>query len=408
MSILTTQAELDAFLDGLKGGAYLLLDTEFMRDKSYYPKLCLVQLGRPDGEVAALDPFIDELDWQRFYDLLVDEQIMKVFHAGKQDIEIFYHLTGQIVTPVFDTQIAAMVCGYGDSAGFNNLVKAVTGKGLDKSAQFTDWSKRPLSDEQLQYALNDVIYLHDIYEHLAAEIARRGREHWVYEEEEALLDPASHETRDDKAWQRIKLKSQSPRAYAVLREVAAWREAEAKRRDVPRGRILRDDTLIDLAQNAPDSQNGLAKIRNMPDHIPGGKHGRALIEAIERANTLPKNQCPKPPKKTQKLDKTLAPTLEMLKMLLRIKAEHNEVAARLIASAEELEQLAADDKAGIPAMKGWRYEVFGRYALDLKHGRLAITLEDGEIHLFQNVQDNQGEDRLKTGHYDTASSDVIF
>lgn len=378
MTIIKNTKELHALCSQLAQEPFITIDTEFLRDKTYYPKLCLVQLAPPEGEAVAVDPLAGELDLGPLLDLLANETVVKVFHAARQDLEIFYNLTDVIPHPIFDTQVAAMVCGYGDQIGYNKLVQGICGQKIDKGAQFTDWARRPLTGRQLSYALDDVTYLRDIYRHLKKELDKRGREKWVKEEMATLTAVKTYENPPDIAWQRVKIKSDKPRILAVLREVAAWREKEAQRRDVPRGRVLRDETMADMAVHPPENTEDLLHIRNMPEDIARGKYGGELLSAVQRALEIPKDQCPRP-KKKERLPPELTPVLEVLKMLLRIQASEHEVAAKLIATRTDMEALALDDKADIPALKGWRYEVYGKDALDLKHGKIALGLKKNNI-----------------------------
>ncbi len=378
MSIITDTDSLSRFCDELRECSYVTIDTEFLRDKTYYPQLCLVQLAGPDIDAQAVDPLQGDIDLAPLVELLNDEKVVKVFHAARQDLEIFYNLTGKIPHPIFDTQVAAMVCGYGEQVGYNNLIRDICKVQIDKGAQFTDWSRRPLSKRQLSYALDDVIYLRDAYAHLSKMLEKRGRTKWVNEEMEILTDPATYQNPPEEAWQRIKIKSNKPRVLAVLREVAAWREREAQRRDIPRGRVLRDETLADLSIHPPKNAEDLLRIRNLPEDVARGKFGRQLLDAVKQGLQVPHNECPELPQRLR-FPPELTPVLEMLKMLLRIQASENQVAAKLIASSSDLEALAMDDNAPVAAIKGWRFDVFGKEALAMKKGKIALTLSDNKI-----------------------------
>lgn len=366
------------FCARLKNKPFITVDTEFLREKTYYPKLCLIQMAAEDVDAAAIDPLAEGLDLAPVIDLLNDESIVKVFHAARQDLEIFYQLSGKVPHPLFDTQVAAMVLGYGDQIGYHNLVQRVCNHPLDKGAQFTDWSRRPLSKKQMSYALDDVIYLRDVYQSLSDQLKTRGREHWVREEMAILENPGTYVQENDTAWERIKIKSTKPQVLAVLREVAAWREEEAKTRDLPRNFIFRDDVLSELAFQQPQTPEDLAKTRNLSKDFAHSKRGKTLLEAIARGRAVPKDARPEKERR-ERLDSDLVPALEMLKMLLRIAASENDVATRLIANTSDLEALAADDKADIPALRGWRREVFGNDALALKRGELGLSLKDGQV-----------------------------
>ena len=376
MPIISTQPELDALCLALAKHPYITIDTEFLRDKTYYPTLCLVQVEPPEGQAVAIDPLAKDLDLKPLLDLMDNQNVIKVFHAARQDLEIFYNLTGRVPQPIFDTQVAAMVCGYGDQIGYLNLVQDICNKKLDKGAQFTDWSRRPLTEKQTLYALDDVIWLREVYKHLSKMLNDRNRTAWVKEEMEFLTDPATYQNPPDQAWQRLKLRTDKPQAIAVLMEVAKWREEEAQRRNVPRGRILRDETLLDLAVHAPSTVDELKHIRGVGEDIARGKLGVAIMAAVERSLSIPKDSIPRPDKK-RPLPQTLVPVVELLKVLLRIVAAENEVAARLIASPDDLDEIARSDDADVPPMKGWRFEVFGHEALALKHGKVALCIDGG-------------------------------
>ncbi len=379
--IITTSQGVADFCRSLSQNSFITVDTEFLREKTYYPKLCLVQLSGPDKEARAIDPLVKGIDLAPLYDLLADTRILKVFHAARQDLEIFYNLTGKVVSPVFDTQIAAMVCGYGDSVGYNNLVHDITGKGIDKSAQFMDWSHRPLTERQIDYALGDVTHLCDVYVHLAKKLEHQNRVSWVLQEEEILNNPSTYSNDPYEAWKRIKLRSPSRKTLAVLREVAAWREKAAQERDIPKSWMMRDETLADLASQAPRTAEELQKIRNMPKDHANGRIGEALLEAIRKALNAPKDEWPQVEKR-KSMPPQAAATLDILKMLLKIQSSEHGVAAKLIATQDDLEAIVMDDEADVPALKGWRREVFGEDALALKAGRLAIGLSGDRITKF--------------------------
>ncbi len=374
--IITEQSRLNDLCTSLRTVPFITIDTEFLRDKTYYPQLCLVQVAPPEGPAAAIDPLAEGLDLGPLRDLLADRAVTKVFHAARQDLETFFNLTGELPANIFDTQVAAMVLGYGDQVGYLNLVQDICRKSLDKGAQFTDWSRRPLTDKQLSYALDDVIWLRDVYRHLRDELDRRGRSEWVREEIEFLTDPSIYSNPPETAWQRLKLRTDKPQAIAVLMATAQWREAEAQRRNVPRGRILKDETLLDLAVHAPRTADELKHIRGIGPDIARGKLGAAILNAVAQGLSTPRDTIPRPERR-KPLPAHLTPVVEMLKVLLRIVAAENDVAARLIAAPDELEEIARNDQADVPAMKGWRYEIFGREALELKHGRIALTVDGG-------------------------------
>lgn len=376
--IIQTQDQLNSLCAALSAKPYLTIDTEFLRDKTYFPKLCLLQLAGPDVDAAALDPFIEGLDWEPVRALMANENVLKVFHAARQDLEIFFRLYNVLPTPIYDTQVAAMVCGFGDQVAYNALVREITGQELEKSAQFTDWSRRPLSPKQIRYALDDVVYLREVYEKLHAKLVKEGREHWVFEEMEILKSPATYQNPPETAWKRVKIRSDKPDVLAILRGLAAWREEEAVARDVPRGRILKDETLADIAMFKPRDEDSLLQIRSLPKDMAKGKLGKKVLEIVEATLSSPRDSWPKLPRKNA-FPKQAQGTLEMLKMLLRINCAEADVAAKLVADSEDLERLATEEKPDIPALHGWRFEMFGSDALALKAGKIALLLENGRI-----------------------------
>ena len=380
MTILTTNASLKAFCDTLKDCPYITVDTEFMRERTYYARLCLLQISGPNCEAMAVDVMagVEELDLSPVWDLFADPSIIKVFHAARQDLEIIYQLSGTLPTPLFDTQIAAMVCGYGDQVGYEALVNDICKVKADKSSQFTDWTHRPLSDRQITYALNDVIFLKDIYESLKNRLDKKSRVDWVLEETQNLLDPSLYQFPPRDSWQRLKLRSPKPRDLAVLRELAEWREMEAQKKDVPRGRILKDETLLDLTYQKPRTESELSRIRGVTTDMAKGKFGKLILEAMERGITILDSECPMVTTKDP-LPHRLTPLLEMLKMLLRIQASEHDVAGRLIADSETLENYVREKDSALSLNQGWRYDIFGKYAEDMMNGKIALTIENGKI-----------------------------
>lgn len=395
--VITNTEELEAFCEPLHAQPFITVDTEFLREKTYYPKLCLIQVSGPDKNAAAIDPLAEGLDLRPFFKLLFNEEVLKVFHAGRQDLEIFYNLTGQTVKPLFDTQIAAMVCGYGDQVGYEALCNNTVGVQIDKSSQFTDWSRRPLSDKQLDYALSDVTHLCDIYRHLCAELNKNGRARWVEEEEEILEDPATYNIDPYESWQRIKIKAPKPKALMILKELAAWRERHAQKRNLPKAWVMKDDVLAAIAMHAPKDENELAKIRGLNDEIARGRTGQKIMKYMKIALDTPKDEWPKV-KKGKPLMTDEAACLDALKMLLKIEATQNGVAGRLIASKDDLEAIAKNKDDQSAAMKGWRYEVFGQYASALKEGRLAIGLKDGKIVKFEITESTDLHETAKAAN----------
>ncbi len=376
--IIQTQEQLNQLCADLSKGPYLTIDTEFLRDKTYFPRLCLLQMAGPNVDAAAIDPFIEGLDWAPIKDLMANQNVLKVFHAARQDLEIFYHLYKVLPTPIYDTQVAAMVCGFGDQVAYNALVRELTGRELEKNAQFTDWSRRPLSPKQIRYALDDVVYLRDVYEKLHERLTKQGREEWVFEEMKILNSPRTYQNPPEESWKRIKVRSDKSDVLMILKALAAWREEEAVRKDVPRSRILKDETIADIAMYKPRDDDSLQQIRSLPSDIARGKIGKQVLEIINAALDSPRENWPKAERK-EPFPKHAAGTLEMLKMLLRINCSEADVAAKLVADSEDLETLAVEANPDIAALHGWRMEVFGKDALDLKSGKIALRLEKGRV-----------------------------
>ena len=372
MTLIVDTATLADFCTRLRGATYVTVDTEFMREKTYWPQLCLVQVAGPD-EARAIDPLAPGIDLAPLFDLMVDPNVLKVFHAARQDVEIFYHLSGAIPAPLFDTQVAAMVCGFGDAVGYETLASQLARARIDKSLRFTDWSARPLTDRQLHYALSDVTHLRVAYDKLRRRLEKNGRLRWLDEEVALLADPATYMPDLTDAWRRLKPRSSSPRFLALLRELAAWREGEAQDKDVPRQRILRDEALMEIAAHAPDNTNDLARTRGMSRGLAEGRQGQAILEAVARAAALPEDQCPPPPDRVE-LPRGMGPVVDLLKVVLKMKSDEHDVAQKLVASSSDIEAIAAADDADVPALHGWRREVFGEDALRLKHGQVALAL----------------------------------
>lgn len=381
--MIDSNQELQRLCETLKGSKYLTVDTEFMRDSTYWPKLCLIQVGSEQGP-HIIDPLAPGIDLSPFYDLMRDKSIIKVFHAARQDIEIFFHDAKAIPDPLFDTQVAAMVCGFGDSIGYETLAKRLANGDVDKSSRFTDWARRPLSDKQLAYAAADVTHLRVIYEVLARRLMETGRSRWVAEEMAILQNPETYELRPVDAWKRLKLRFRGKRGLGVMVEVAAWRERQAQERDQPRSRILKDDAIYELATQIPRSKEALDELRAIPRGFTGGKLATGLMDAIERGIALPESEIPhvdtpEPP------PPGLGPLVELLKVLLKLKCEENDVAQKLIGNVSDLEAIAADDDADVLALRGWRRDVFGEDALKLKHGELAVAARGKRIILVEGT-----------------------
>lgn len=378
-TVITETGALVALCDRLASADFVTVDTEFLRDSTYYAKLCLVQLAGPD-EAAVIDTLAPGIDLTPLYALLNDARPVKVFHSARQDIEIFVALTGRVPQPLFDTQIAAMVCGFGDSVGYDKLVSALTDGRIDKTSRFTDWSRRPLTDKQIAYALADVTWLRPIYQALERTLVERGRHGWLDEEMAILTDPDTYRTDPEEAWRRIKARSGDRKFLAVLKAMAAWREREAQARDVPRARVLKDDSLLEIAARQPKSVEDLNRLRGVHQGMVRGRVGEDLVAAVKAALASPPESWPRPPRRPD-LPKGLGPTVDLLRVLLKLKAETHHVAPKMIATGDDLDQLAADDRADVPALHGWRREVFGEDALRLKHGEIALSVRDGAIQL---------------------------
>ncbi len=378
VSTITTTAALAEACQRLADHVFITVDTEFLRETTFWPKLCLVQVASP-AEALLIDPLAPDIDLAPLFALMADPGVIKVFHAARQDIEIFHHLSGAVPAPIFDTQVAAMVCGFGDSISYDQLVAKITGTQLDKSMRFTDWSQRPLSDVQLAYALADVTHLRDVYRHLIADLDAKGRDGWVAEEMAVLTSPETYESDPDKAWQRLKMRVKKPTELAVLKELAAWREREAQTRDVPRGRILKDDAIYEIAARQPRDAAALGALRTIPRGYERSRTGADILAAVARALSVPASALPSLPGNRQVPEGSNAAT-ELLKVLLRLIAEENGVAAKVLATVDDLEAIAArGEEADVEALKGWRREMFGQVALDLRAGRLALAFDGRRV-----------------------------
>jgi ribonuclease D len=376
MQPITATSDLAAACERLAKHPFVTVDTEFLRETTYYPILCVVQMASPE-EALVVDALADRIDLAPFFALMANEKVTKVFHAARQDIEIIWHGAKLIPHPVFDTQVAAMVLGYGDSISYDQLVQRITGDSLDKSHRFTDWTRRPLSDAQLTYAVSDVTHLRDVYRALSSDLEKRSRIDWVGQEMEVLTSPATYRMDPEDAWQRLKTRVRKPKELAVLVEVAAWREREAQARDVPRARVLKDDVVGDIAVQAPTTMEKLAGLRSLPKGFERSKWGEAILAAVQRGLARDPKSLPRHTRVQQAQNG--AATVELLKVLLRMTAERHGVAAKVIATVDDLDRIAADDDADVPALSGWRRKLFGESALALKHGRLALAVEHGRV-----------------------------
>lgn len=381
MTLIVESAELAAFCARVARSSYVTVDTEFMRDKTYYPVLCLVQVAGED-DAAVIDALAPGIDLAPLLALMDDPGVLKVFHAARQDLEIFHNLTGRVPAPLFDTQVAAMVCGFGDQVSYENLAAQLARARIDKSVRFTDWAARPLSERQVTYALSDVTHLRPAYEALARKLATSGRAHWLAEEMAILMDPATYRIDPEEVWRRLKPRGAKPRFLNVLKEVCAWREREAQRRDTPRNRVVRDETIMDLAAHTPATLDDLARMRGINRGFAEGRLGQELLDAVKRGLAVPVSEAPALPDQPD-LPPGLGPIVELLKVLLKMKCEEHGVAQKLVATTADLERIAADEDADLPALSGWRREVFGEAARDLKSGRLGFTLKGKRIILMR-------------------------
>lgn len=383
MPMITKTADLADACARLARHPYVAVDTEFLRETTYWPKLCVVQLAGPDTAVV-VDALAPGLDMKPLLDLMANEEVVKVFHAARQDIEIIFRMGDFVPHPVFDTQVAAMVCGYGDSISYDQLVQRVTGESLDKSSRYTDWTRRPLSEKQMAYALSDVTHLRDVYHHLSKTLAAEGRTDWVAEEMEVLTSRDTYDVRPEQVWERLKMRVKKPIELLILKELAAWREREARARDVPRSRVLKDDAIYEIAGDQPADAAALANLRSLSKGIERSRLGEDILAIVRKAQAVPRDQLPPVPKPKAIPEGTLA-AVDLLKVLLKYVAEKNGVAAKVLATVDDLEAIALDDDADVPALKGWRRQFFGEMALKLKHGALALTF-DGKRVVVREVE----------------------
>jgi len=378
-TLISDTDALAQFCARLKDTRFVAVDTEFMRERTYWPILCVVQVAGPE-EAVAIDALAPGIDLKPLLALMADPEILKVFHAARQDLEIFFQLSGQVPHPIFDTQIAAMVCGFGDAASYETLVKRLARANLDKASRFTDWAHRPLTDRQIEYALADVVHLRTVYERLQELLAQNGRALWFAEEMADLIDPSIYRGEPAEAWRRFRLRGRADRRMlGVLRAVAAWRETAAQQRDLPRGRIMRDEAILEIAAHAPKSIEGLSRTRSLGKGVAEGRLGREILEAVAQGLADP-NPPPAVPAKAE-TPPGIGPLIELLRVLLKQRCEDFQVAQKLVASADDLEAIAADDNAPVRALSGWRREVFGKDAVALKHGELALTAGKNRIEL---------------------------
>lgn len=381
LELISTTAALEAACADFAGCPYIAVDTEFMRETTFWPKLCLIQISGDAGN-ALIDPLAPGIELDAFYRLMADTKVTKVFHAARQDIEIIFIQAGIIPTPLFDSQIAAMVCGFGDSVGYENLIRTLLNVTMDKSSRFTDWSRRPLSQKQLSYALADVTHLLAAYPKLKNQLERTKRTHWLIEEMAILENPATYKIEPEDAWKRVKFNANSKRARAILMEVAAWRERQAHKYDVPRNRILKDDAIREIALQRPQSTQDLDGLRAVPKGFGRSSRADGLLDAVTRGMDKPDQDIFEPVNNNAQRGK-LGPTTEMLKVLLKVICTRHDVAPKLIASSADLERIAGEKSPDVPALTGWRYELFGAKAQALKGGKISLGLKNGKPVLIE-------------------------
>ncbi len=381
MTPITTTAQLQAFCDSLSADPFIAVDTEFMRETTYWPKLCLVQVAGPSGE-AVIDPLAEGIDLAPLLALLGDSRIEKVFHAARQDVEIFNNL-GVMPRPLFDTQVAGMAAGFGEQIAYDALVRQMLKIDLDKSSRFTDWARRPLSQAQLDYALADVTHLAELYPMLRQRLEKAGRLAWVTEEMSSLTDPDNYDTNPENAWRRLKPRKHTAKYLAVFRAVAAWRERSAQQRDQPRGRIVKDEVIDEIANQAPVDLESLGRLRSLPKGFSGSRFGPELVEAVREALKDPDGYAPQIARGGPPPNPASGAIIELLKVLLKARAEDAGVASKLIATVSDLEKIANDDEADTPALQGWRREAFGEDALRLKRGELALVLDGQRVRVVE-------------------------
>jgi ribonuclease D len=381
MDMITTTESLSALCSSLATEEFITVDTEFMRESTYWPDLCLIQVA---GETrnGLIDPLAPELDLQPFFDLMNNAGVLKVFHAARQDIEIMVHRAGIVPHPVFDTQIAAMVCGFGDQVGYEAIVRRLAKEQIDKSSRFTDWSRRPLSDKQLAYALADVTHLRIVYEHLKTELDKTGREHWLREEMDILTNPATYRTEPEDAWKRIKVRLKSKKQLGVLVAVSAWREREARDRNVPRSRVIKDDAVAEIAVQIPQSKEALNGLRALPKGMSGSRIGDAILKAVKEGLEIDPKSLPAPDNGRDDSSDQAQAAAEILKLALKVVCEKEGIAPKLVASSSDIEAIAEDDNADVHMMHGWRRELFGNLALAIKRGEALIGFERGRVRVI--------------------------
>lgn len=380
--LITDSDDVNDFCHRAAEAKFVAVDTEFVREKTYWPILCLVQIATPNDAVA-IDPLAEGIDLRPLYELMTDTSVMKVFHSASQDLQIMFNVIGETVAPVFDTQIAAMVCGYGDQPGYATLVQRIVGESLDKKSQMTDWSRRPLTDDQIEYAIGDVTYLIDVYNKLTDELEHSGRLSWAQEEMERLLNGGLYDQDTRELWRRVRLRRPTRRALAILREITEWRELTARKTNIPRGWVCRDEALAEIALNAPQTSDALERVRGINERFAYSAKGRAVIRAVKDGLDLPDDQCPDPEKgrPPQKGHETL---VALLQALLKLRCDENKIAPQIVANRKDLDRIATEDKPDIKTLIGWRRKIFGNDALALKRGEIALTADNLKVRVVHD------------------------
>lgn len=380
--LVTTTEVLEKHCQAIEKAQYITVDTEFLREKTYYPQLCLIQVAGPESDFA-VDTLAPGIDLKPLFKLFNNKNILKVFHSARQDLEIIYKLTKKIPHPLFDTQVAAMVCGFGEAASYETLVRKLAEAEVDKSARFTDWSHRPLTEKQVRYALSDVTYLRTVYEKLVERLDETGRSHWLKEEMEVLTDPATYSALPEEVWQKIRLRGgKSVKFIKRVQGLAKWREEAAQTRDLPRNHVLKEQILLEIAASAPKTIDALSNIRGFSKKMAESAWGKEILDIIHHVDAIPAEELEKDPVERPKAVKNSS-VAELLKVLLRIQADEHDVAAKLIADSDDITIIASEKKPDVPAMHGWRYEVFGQYAIALKEGKIALTAHGNKMKMVE-------------------------
>ncbi len=384
MELITTTESLARLCKSLSTERFVTVDTEFMRESTYWPDLCLIQVAGEEVN-GLIDPLSPGIDLAPFFDLMNDANVLKVFHAARQDIEIMVHRAGIVPHPVFDTQIAAMVCGFGDQVGYEAIVRRLAKAQIDKSSRFTDWSRRPLSDKQLEYALADVTHLRVVYEALKTELDKNGREHWLREEMDILTNPATYRTEPEDAWKRIKVRLKSKKQLATLIEIAAWREREARDKNVPRSRVLKDDAVAEIAVQVPQTREALNQLRALPRGMSASRIGDSILKAVKTALDGDHRSLPQLDQGRDESSEQTQAAAEILKLALKVVCEQEGIAPKLVASSSDIEAVAEDDSADVHLMHGWRRELFGDLALAIKRGEAVIGFDKGRVKVIRQA-----------------------